>query len=125
MRVVKHLAPALLLVLVLAAPVYALADEVAEATIEGWVESWEENEAGDVTAVYIDDGENWYVVSAGGEGAALLELVGQQVRATGTVETDPDDPSIKRITVTRFTVVSDEEEPEDPYNEPEPAGDQH
>jgi hypothetical protein len=109
--------------LALALPTFVSAEEAAEATIEGWVETWEESDEGETLSVYIDVEGTWYIVENDGKGAELLNYVGQQVRATGSVTPDPEDSSLMRISVKSFSVIEEEEEaPEDPYTDPEPTG---
>jgi len=93
--------------LLLLTPVsYLFAGE--QVTIEGIVYAANWDDEGNATAVVIVAEGVEYIVADVGQGRKLLALVGETIKATGTVEVDEEGE--KTITVTSYKVIAVESE---------------
>lgn len=73
----------------------------AQTTVEGVVEAAETDESGAVVSVVLVDGNDVQYKLAGDKAGELKGLVGETVKATGTVAGDAE----KTLTVASFEVV--------------------
>lgn len=73
-----------------------------------------------ITITEVFDGEessDTYIVSNAKKGKELLDLVGEDIEVSGTIETDENGDVF--ITVYSYKVIESEDEPEEEYEVPE------